>query len=328
LLDRPGGDRLLTATIAAAREQLTVVSGFGADDLNPRRLITPGAQALRGVLDDADASTDLVGDGEPANDAVEAAIADRMRAAGVDVVVGLGHGLARIPIAARHPARKDRLVLAVDTDGPTYAARPTVRDRDRLRPEQLARLGWAVHRVWSTAWIDDPDRETERLLAAYEAAVSAADAYDWAEAAALADDVVGMPDDRAGWANAVGEGSASEGDPELESAESAVEPEPATPQERGPRPRIDPGRPVGCYTRQELAAVARWIDSDGRTRTEAEAITEIAHELALPDRAPRAEDSLRHAVRVARAGAPPLWPDRIEAPSDRQPAGVESPEPS
>ena len=328
LLDRPGGDRLLTATIAAAREQLTVVSGFGADDLNPRRLITPGAQALRGVLADADASTDLMGEGEPADDAVETAIANRMRAAGVDVVVGLGHGLARIPIAARHPARKDRLVLAVDTDGPTYAARPTVRDRDRLRPEQLARLGWAVHRVWSTAWIDDPDRETERLLAAYEAAVSAADAYDWAEAAALADDVVGMPDDRAGWAGALGEGSVSEGDPELESAEPAVEPEPATPHERGPRPRIDPGRPVGCYTRQELAAVARWAESDGRTRTEAEAITEIAHELALPDRAPRAEDSLRHALRVARAGAPPLWSDRIEAPSDRQPAGVESPEPS
>jgi hypothetical protein len=77
--------------------------------------------------------------------------------------------------------------------------------------------------------------------------------------------------------------------------------------ERGPRPRVSPGRAVGAYTRQELAAVARWVESDGRARNEAEAIAEIAFHLGLPDRAPRAEDSLRHAVRVARAGAPPLW---------------------
>ena len=329
VLDRPGGDRLLTAAIAAARERLTVVSAFGADDLSPRRLTTAGAQALGDVLARADAAADVFGDDEPADDALEAAIADRMRAAGIDVVVGLGHDVARIPLAARHPTRKNRLVLAVETDGPTYAAQPTVRDRDRLRPEHLARLGWAVHRVWSTAWIDDPDTETERLLAAYERAVSAADAYDWAEAAALADDVVGMPDDGTD-REAVGENTAPDGDPDPESPDGGAEPALATPNKRGQRPRITPGRCIGSYTRQELAALARWVDSDGRSRTEAEAITEIAHELGLPDRAPRAEDSLRHALRVARAGAPPLWPDHLEVPSTTEtaPAEIEPPEPS
>ena len=75
--------------------------------------------------------------------------------------------------------------------------------------------------------------------------------------------------------------------------------------------------------------MARWVDADGRSRTEAEAITEIAHELGLPDRAPRAEDSLRHAVRVARAGAPPLWPDQLEpSTTESQPAEVEPSDPS
>ena len=329
VLDRPGGDRLLMAAIAAARERLTVVSAFGADDLSPRRLTTAGALALRDVLARADAA-DLVGDDEPADDALEAAIGDRMRAAGIDVVVCLGHDVARLPLAARHPTRKNRLVLAVETDGPTYAAQPTVRDRDRLRPEQMARLGWAVHRVWSTAWIDDPDKETERLLAAYERAVAAADAYDWAEAAALADDVVGMPDDSTDREGEAVEKAASDGDQDPESADGEAEPALATPNERGQRPRIAPGRSVGSYTRRELAAMARWVDADGRSRTEAEAITEIAHELGLPDRAPRAEDSLRHAVRVARAGAPPLWPDQLEVPSttESQPAEVEPPNPS
>jgi hypothetical protein len=232
-----------------------------------------------------------------------AAIGERMRAAGIDVVGGVGTELARIPLVARHPVRKDRLVLAIETDGPAYAARPTVRDRDRLGPDHLTRLGWAVHRVWSTAWIDDPDRETERLVETYEKAVTVADAYDWALAAAQADDVVGMPE----------EGTTAEQAPDQAepAGDESSEPRDAgqrTPApERGPRPRVSPGRAVGAYTRQELAAVARWVESDGRARTEAEAIAEIAFHLGLPDRAPRAEDSLRHAVRVARAGAPPLW---------------------
>jgi len=231
---------------------------------------------------------------------------------GVDVVVGHGSGSARIPIAARHPSRKDRLVLAVGTDGPAYAAQATVRDRDRLRPEQLARLGWAVHRVWSTGWLDDPNRETERLLSAFDQAVRAADEYDWAEAAAQADDVVGMPDETASRDKAAAERAAADQvGPDQESDDPDQPADESAPIERGPRPRIAAGRPIGEYTRRELSALARWVESDGRSRTEAEAITEIAQELRLPDRAPRVEDSLRHTVRVARAGAPPLWPESV-----------------
>jgi hypothetical protein len=301
VLDRPGGNGLLTSAISTARERFTVVSAFGADDLSPRRLTTGGAQMLRDFLAYIAASAEIVADRHQPADALEATIADRLRAAGVDVV-GEFHPAGDVPLAARHPTRKDRLVLAVETDGPAYALRPTVRDRDRLRPEQLARLGWVVHRIWSIAWTDDPDREIERVLSAYERAVGVADAFDWAEAAAQADDVVGMPDDSSGR----GEGPPVGDDQGPESMPSDDEPALSTPTERGSRPRVAAGRPIGAYTRRELAALARWVDSDGRTRTEAEAVSEIAHELGLPDRAPRTEDSLRHAVRVARAGAPPL----------------------
>jgi REase_MTES_1575/Protein of unknown function (DUF4011) len=319
-LDKPGGNRLLTAAIAAARERLTVVSAFTFHDLSPRRLTTAGAQALREFLVYVESSSDGP-DAHPPADSLEAVIADRLRAAGVDVVVGHGGAGGRIPLAARHPSRKDRLVLAVETDGPTYSAQPTVRDRDRLYPEHLTRLGWAVHRVWSTAWLDDPNRETERLLSAYERAVSVAEAYDWAEAAAQADDVVGMPDDEGGRESPPAEKPATEDSRRLEPDDQAEQPSGI---ERGPRPRIRTGQPIGGYTRQELAALARWVESDGRARTEVEAITEIAHELDLPDRAPRAEDSLRHAVRVARAGAPPLWPDEFVAPPKDEAAEAEA----
>jgi REase_MTES_1575/Protein of unknown function (DUF4011) len=297
-LDRPGGDRALTAVLAGARERLTVVSAFRADDLSPRRLTTPGALALRDLLAYIEASDGVASGDEAPADRLEAVVAERLREAGVEIVVGLGTGRGRLAIAARHPARSDRLVLAVDTDGAAYAVAPTVRDRDRLRPEHLVRLGWAVHRVWAPAWVEDPGGETRRLLAAFADAVKAADAYDWAEAAAQADVVVGIPDT----------GEKESGD-DIGAGKDAVDVEDDVPEprDRGRRPSIAPGRAVGTYTRHELAAMARWVDSDGTGRSESDVISALADELRLRDRGPRVDDALRHAVRVARAGAPPLW---------------------
>ncbi len=297
-LDRPGGGRALTAVLSGVRERITIVSAFRADDLSPRRLTTSGGQALRDLLAYVEASGEIASGDDTAADPLEATVAQRLRDAGVEIVVGHGSGPGRIAIAARHPARSDRLVLAVETDGAAYGALPSPRDRDRLRPEHLVRLGWAVHRVWSPAWAAEPDRETERLIAAYGNAVTAADAYDWAEAAAQADVVVGMPDPGA---DDLGEEAGADG-PATAVADAAPEP-----QGLGVRPCVAPGRPVGTYTRRELAAMARWVDTDGAGRSEADAVGALADELVLTERGPRVDDALRHAVRVARAGAPPLW---------------------
>ena len=53
--------------------------------------------------------------------------------------------------------------LAVESDGPAYAALPSVRERDRMRAEQLGRLGWEHLRVWSTDIFRDPAREVARV---------------------------------------------------------------------------------------------------------------------------------------------------------------------
>jgi hypothetical protein len=67
------------------------------------------------------------------------------------------------------------MVLAIECDGASYHSSATARDRDRLRQEHLERLGWTFHRVWSQDWFYHPEAETERALAAYRAAVAAAE---------------------------------------------------------------------------------------------------------------------------------------------------------
>lgn len=293
-LGRPGGERQLATMVTRARERMTVVSTFGPDDLSPRRLATPGAQALGEFLTFA-ASGDLPYPRGGLSDPLASAIAARLRSKGVDVDVGCG-GPGGVSVAARHPNRKDRLVLAVETDGPAYADRGRARVRHRQRRAQLGRLGWTIHTVWSVAWARDPDAEIRRLLAAYEQAVADADAYDWAVAAAEADVVAGMPDDE--------ELSSSAAD-DQETAETT----PRKSGRIGSRPVVNQHRSAIEYSARERAAMARWVESDGVSRNENRAICALAAEfgadVAGPEQLdPRTRDALRHAVRVARAGAP------------------------
>jgi hypothetical protein len=65
------------------------------------------------------------------------------------------------------------MILAVEADGAGYRDSGSVRDRDRLRKEHLERLGWRVHRLWSTSWFSDPEAELAKLQAAYTEAVRA-----------------------------------------------------------------------------------------------------------------------------------------------------------
>ena len=63
--------------------------------------------------------------------------------------------------------------MAVETDGPRYAAMSSTRDRDRLRIEQLRRLGWEHVRVWSTDLFRNPARDVARIRATVLAASEA-----------------------------------------------------------------------------------------------------------------------------------------------------------
>jgi hypothetical protein len=65
------------------------------------------------------------------------------------------------------------MILAIEADGAGYRDSGSVRDRDRLRKEHLERLGWRVHRLWSTSWFSDPEGELAKLQDAYAEAVRA-----------------------------------------------------------------------------------------------------------------------------------------------------------
>jgi very-short-patch-repair endonuclease len=170
---RDGGERRLNVAATRAKHRLTVVSSFSSHDVDPARVTKPGARLLAEYLEYAGSGgTPVAASGSDSGlGAFEADVAARLADLGITVVPQYGVGGYRVDFAAAHPDDPSRMILAVEADGASYRDSRSVRDRDRLRKEHLERLGWRVHRLWSTSWFTDPDAELAKLRAAYAEAV-------------------------------------------------------------------------------------------------------------------------------------------------------------
>ena len=181
-LNIEGGERRLNVAITRARRSMTVVSAIAADDLDPARLRargrddaarlprlrrrrSAGGRCGQRVVDPVGCRVVASGARHPFRRARRPGpAAARARAGRARGRRGARPTRSTWPI--EDPARAGRLLLAVESDGPQYAAMRTTRDRDRLRAEQLERLGWRHLRVWSTDVFRDPARDVSRILEA------------------------------------------------------------------------------------------------------------------------------------------------------------------
>ncbi len=154
---------------AAAVEPATDVStpegsatdGSATDDSTTDHSVSDES-LTRGSVEGA---SDLV-DGAPAprGGLVRAEFARRLRESGLVVHEAFGGAGHPVDLAVEDPERPGHVLVAIETDGPEYAAMHSTRDRDRLRGEQLARLGWEHVRVWTTDLFRDPARDISRVI--------------------------------------------------------------------------------------------------------------------------------------------------------------------
>jgi hypothetical protein len=165
-LDGPAGAGALTSAMTRARCRTTLVSSFTAADLDPERLHTEGARLLREVLLAAGGEADHEPEAAAAADRLVSDLRDRLVATGIPAQTGLGDPDWPIDLALRDPQPPGTMLLAIDLDGPRYAAR-TIRERDRQRGERLVQAGWVHHRVSAIDVFRDPAGEVERIRRAW-----------------------------------------------------------------------------------------------------------------------------------------------------------------
>jgi very-short-patch-repair endonuclease len=266
----------LNVAITRARARMTVVSSFSSADMDPNKLNAEGAKMLARYLAYAESGgTDLglVARDKPELNSFERDVEAQLTGAGIPLVAQFGVSGYWIDFAAQHRSRPGRMVLAIECDGVTYHSSHTARDRDRLRQEHLERLGWTFHRIWSQDWFLRREQEVARAVAAYDAALAAADR------------------------------SEEDGGPRRPHPGPAVEAVPSATRTRGACP-VRLGRAnITDYAPSELAALVGWIESDTLLRTEEQLLGEAMHLLGFSRRGTRIVGALKRAIAEGRRGS-------------------------
>ncbi len=165
-----GGDRRLNVLCSRAKKRCVVFTNCLSSGIANSE--NPGVNALRAFLyfaETGDFDVTAVGKGDPEND-FERSVQTELVRRGFTVDAQVGCAGYRIDLAARDPSRPGCYLLGIECDGAAYHSAKSARDRDRLRQEVLERRGWRIHRIWSTSWFHDREKEIGRAIVAIEQA--------------------------------------------------------------------------------------------------------------------------------------------------------------
>ena len=160
------GHRRLNVLFTRAKESVVVFTSLKTEDIQLEDGSSRGRHVLRGYLEYARTGRLEAGttSGRPPDSDFEELVRSRLKREGYEVDCQVGVAGYFVDLAVKHPQRPTSYVLAVECDGATYHSFKSARDRDRLRHEILERLGWKIHRIWSTDWFQNPEHEMVKLL--------------------------------------------------------------------------------------------------------------------------------------------------------------------
>ena len=263
-LNLEGGERRLNVAVTRARLRMTVVSSFAGSEMDPAKTIRRGPQLLREYLTYAEQGGHV--ESLASNETDGDVLADQLRAElqrrGIGADVRVGSSRHWIDVAVKDPDTGDRYVLAVEMDGRSYREIPTTRDRDRLRREQLRRLGWRHYRVWSMDWVTGPDAVIAGIVARLTSG-------------SLEDDHDEPPEVTAPTKEAIDSGR------------------------QGHRPSLGFYSSIDDIQYTKLVALIDWLESDGLLRTADELVRLAQAELGFQRLGSRIDAKLRSAIEFA-----------------------------
>ena len=167
-----GGERRLNVLFTRARLRCEIFASFDPGELDVSRASREGPRVLKRFLEFAKHRqlVEHMPTGEEADTPFEEDVADTIRSFGFLADPQVGSAGFKIDLGIRHPNRPGSYLLAVECDGATYHSALWARERDRLRQGVLEHLGWRFHRIWSTDWFYNREREIKRLREALESA--------------------------------------------------------------------------------------------------------------------------------------------------------------
>ncbi len=171
-LNNEGGERRLNVLITRAKLRCEVFTNLTSEDIDTSRSNKFGIHALKHFLFYAQhgklnwtQETD-----KEVESPFEEMVAFAIERHGYIVRKQVGSQGFYIDLAVVDAENPGRYLIGIECDGASYHSARSARDRDRLRQQILEGIGWKLHRIWSTDWFKNPDREIKRVIEAIEKA--------------------------------------------------------------------------------------------------------------------------------------------------------------
>jgi very-short-patch-repair endonuclease len=182
-LTKSGGERRLNVAITRSRNGMIVVSSLKAADLEASGAQSEGFRCFKALL------TDLENIGQTRNFGIgsrrfgrpkdgisnvvycdspfEEQVVEFLENEGYEIECQYGADKFWLDIVVKERGKN---LLAIECDGAGYHSSLVARTRDRARQRILEKLGWRIHRVWSTNWWFFEQQEKEAIVAAINSA--------------------------------------------------------------------------------------------------------------------------------------------------------------
>lgn len=168
-INKTGGYKRLNVAITRAKEKVILVSSFLPEDIERGSITNTGVQYMLNYMRYAkNGYKELIQDMHiedvvSLESAFEESVYEKLTSRGWDISTQVGVSGYRIDLAVKHPNEKGNFILGIECDGKAYHSSKTARDRDRLRQSVLENLGWHIHRIWSTDWLINTNKEIEKI---------------------------------------------------------------------------------------------------------------------------------------------------------------------
>lgn len=153
------GYRRLNVAVTRAKEKIICVASIKATDVKSENA-SRGVKLLQKYLEYAEYGSKTlqasklvqvqndVGVDSPFEEEVEKAL----QAVGFIVHRQVGASGYKIDLAIVNPKNEKEYLLGIECDGATYHSSYSARMNDRIRQDNLERLGWKLYRIWSQHW--------------------------------------------------------------------------------------------------------------------------------------------------------------------------------
>jgi very-short-patch-repair endonuclease len=86
-----------------------------------------------------------------------------LTAAGYQIHSQVGQSGFRIDLGIVHPKNPGRYLIGIECDGAMFHSGVSIRERDVFRQKFLEARGWKIHRIWSSSWWENRDREVRKI---------------------------------------------------------------------------------------------------------------------------------------------------------------------